>query len=52
MKIVKIVRDLIEAYRKLQKYMRHIGVNFTGEGKVIMYGNPMKMFGSEPWLVT
>ncbi|PQJ21096.1 DapH/DapD/GlmU-related protein [Tenacibaculum sp. SG-28] len=31
-------------------YTKWIGVNV--KGKLFIYGNPSKMFGSEPWLIT
>lgn len=32
------------------KYARHIGVNI--KGKLYIYGNPLHMFGTEPWCIT
>lgn len=32
------------------KYARHIGVNI--KGKLHIYGNPLHMFGTEPWCIT
>lgn len=32
------------------KYARHIGVNI--KGKLYIYGNPLHMFGAEPWCIT
>lgn len=32
------------------KYARHIGVNI--KGRLHIYGNPLRMFGTEPWCIT
>lgn len=50
MRMLRLIKDLFQAYMQPQKYIRRIGVRC--KGKVTLYGNPMKMFGSEPWLIT
>lgn len=50
MKKIKLIFRILQAYLNPQKYLKHSGVNCRG--KVTVYGNPYKMFGSEPWLVT
>lgn len=47
---IKTVYRIIYAYTKPIKYAKKIGLNM--KGRLILYGSPYKMFGSEPWLIT
>ncbi len=47
---IKVLLRILQAYLKPDQYIRNIGVKCNG--KVTMYCNPYKVFGSEPWLIT
>ncbi len=58
---MKIIRRVSKIFSKLFDflysslnhvgYAKHIGVNIKGDD-VHIYGNPMDMFGTEPWIIT
>lgn len=49
-KIFKKIFNIIYANLNHEKYIKHIGVNVNG--RVYIYGNPLNMFGTEPWCIT
>lgn len=49
-KICRRVFHSIYANLNHEKYARYIGVNTKGEFHI--YGNPLHMFGTEPWCIT
>ncbi len=49
-KIIKKINLLVLAYRDHIKYAKKIGVNMGTD--VHIYGNPIGMFGTEPWIIT
>lgn len=53
MKIIGLIRTVINKYYQTTsplKYAKKMGVNFSGTGKVMIYGKCS--YGSEPWIIT
>ena len=49
-KIVSRTFNMLYASLRHEKYAKHIGVNI--KGNIHIYGNPYRMFGTEPWCIT
>lgn len=49
-KLIYTIYNAVYARLNHEKYARHIGVNV--KGTIHIYGNPLHMFGTEPWCIT
>ncbi|MCI9136024.1 MAG: acyltransferase [Lachnospiraceae bacterium] len=49
---IRAVLQILKAYLKPYQYVRDSGIKFSGGGQIALYGNPYKIFGSDPYMIT